>query len=91
MSILDFLLEPPNKRRKTAKGTVEEIKLFGAELIVYDKHNRCLLTDGDYELVLQEVQANVKGSPKKYSSWEDIEIKEVKKFFTFSSVRILTF
>jgi len=57
---------------------MEETKLFGSELIVYDKHNRCLLTDGDYELVLQEVQANVKGSPKKLSSWETIgEIKEV--------------
>jgi hypothetical protein len=58
---------------------MEETKLFGSELIVYDKHNRCLLTDGDYELVLQEVQANVKGSPKKLSSWETIgEIKEVR-------------
>ncbi|PSN48543.1 hypothetical protein C0J52_05918 [Blattella germanica] len=61
-----------------SNGDVDtETKLFGSELIVYDKHNRCLLTDGDYELVLQEVQANVKGSPKKLSSWETIgEIKE---------------
>jgi polycomb protein SUZ12 len=60
---------------------LEDTKLFGSELIVYDKHNRCLLTDGDYELVLQEVQANVKGSPKKLSSWETIgEIKEVSIF-----------
>lgn len=58
--------------------------MFGSELIVYDKHNRCLLTDGDYELVLQEVQANVKGSPKKLSSWESIgEIKEVSGFHSF--------
>ncbi|XP_021916525.1 polycomb protein suz12-B isoform X2 [Zootermopsis nevadensis] len=76
----DVDMEPAQKRRKSSgplKGTVEETKLFGSELIVYDKHNRCLLTDGDYELVLQEVQANVKGSPKKLSSWESIgEIKE---------------
>jgi polycomb protein SUZ12 len=64
------------------KGSMEGTKLFGSELIVYDKHNRCLLTDGDYELVLQEVQANVKGSPKKLSSWEAIgEIKEVSVVF----------
>jgi polycomb protein SUZ12 len=63
---------------------MEETKLFGSELIVYDKHNRCLLTDGDYELVLQEVQANVKGSPKKLSSWETIgEIKEVSRILAF--------
>ncbi|KAJ4427928.1 hypothetical protein ANN_23938, partial [Periplaneta americana] len=71
---------PAQKRRKSSgplKNSLEETKLFGSELIVYDKHNRCLLTDGDYELVLQEVQANVKGSPKKLSSWETIgEIKE---------------
>ncbi|KAJ9575928.1 hypothetical protein L9F63_007240, partial [Diploptera punctata] len=80
MSNGDVDTEPAQKRRKSSgplKNPMEETKLFGSELIVYDKHNRCLLTDGDYELVLQEVQANVKGSPKKLSSWETIgEIKE---------------
>ncbi|PNF35214.1 Polycomb protein suz12-B [Cryptotermes secundus] len=80
MSNGDGDTEPAQKRRKSSgpvKGLLEDTKLFGSELIVYDKHNRCLLTDGDYELVLQEVQANVKGSPKKLSSWETIgEIKE---------------
>lgn len=79
-----YITEPAQKRRKSSgpvKGLLEDTKLFGSELIVYDKHNRCLLTDGDYELVLQEVQANVKGSPKKLSSWEAIgEIKEVSIF-----------
>jgi polycomb protein SUZ12 len=68
---------------------LEDAKLFGSELIVYDKHNRCLLTDGDYELVLQEVQANVKGSPKKLSSWETIgEIKEVGVFLPPEDFRL---
>ncbi|XP_066993740.2 polycomb protein suz12-B [Anabrus simplex] len=73
--------EPAQKRRKSSsgplKGQTEEVKLFGSELVVYDKHNRCLLRNGDYELVLQEVTANVRSSPKKHSSWEAIgEIKE---------------
>lgn len=54
-------------------------------MIVYDKHNRCLLIDGDYELCLQEVQANVRSSPKKHSSWESVpEITECKPFEVFS-------
>lgn len=77
-----YFSEPDQKRRKSANGSIknggDEVKLYGSELIVYDKHNRCLLTDGDYELGLQEVQTNVRASPKKHSSWECItEIKEV--------------
>ena len=44
--------EPSAKRRKTAKGGEEEPgRAMSAELVVYDKHSRCLLTEGDYELV----------------------------------------
>ncbi|XP_049778791.1 polycomb protein suz12-B [Schistocerca cancellata] len=78
------VLEPAQKRRKSSgpakaqgQNQPEEVKLYGAELVVYDKHNRCLLTDGDYELILQEVQASVRQSPKKHSSWEAIgDVKE---------------
>lgn len=87
-----YISEPAQKRRKSSgsvRGLLEDTKLFGSELIVYDKHNRCLLTDGDYELVLQEVQANVKGSPKKLSSWETIgEIKEVSIFSPHKCVKL---
>ncbi|KAF2879912.1 hypothetical protein ILUMI_26241 [Ignelater luminosus] len=70
--------EPLIKRRKSICNNVnmhmfEESKLYGTELVVYDKHNRCLLTDGDYEVYLQEVIAPTKGSPKKHSGWEDAE------------------
>lgn len=61
--------EPTTKRRKS---NVEESKLYVSELVVYDKHNRCLLSDADYELVLQEVSNTTKSSPKKHSSWENI-------------------
>ncbi|XP_001605309.1 polycomb protein suz12-B isoform X2 [Nasonia vitripennis] len=90
--------EPPQKRRKTANGTAmkgnstEEVKLYGSELVVYDKHNRCLLTDGDYELSLQEVQTSVRASPKKHSSWEVIpDIKDCGPFDVFGRGPTLKF
>ncbi|GLV39453.1 Su(z)12 [Carabus blaptoides fortunei] len=66
--------EPALKRRKSTSimKSFEGSKLYASELIVYDKHNRCLLTDGDYELGLQDVSTNVKTSPRKHSSWECI-------------------
>ncbi|KAJ8687893.1 hypothetical protein QAD02_023688 [Eretmocerus hayati] len=82
--------EPANKKRKGSNGTAirsssEEVKLFGSELVVYDKHNRCLLTDGDYELNLQEVQTSLRSSPKKHSTWESIpDIKDSAPFDAFS-------
>lgn len=62
--------EPLNKRRKSI--LMEDSKLYVSELVVYDKHNRCLLSDADYELVLQEVASTTKSSPRKHSSWENI-------------------
>lgn len=63
--------EPLNKKRKS-NHNYDEAKLYASELVVYDKHNRCLLSDADYELVLQEVSSQGKNSPKKHSSWENI-------------------
>ena len=60
--------EPAHKKRKSIKNQSEDIRIYGAELVVYDKHQRCLLTDGEYQLVLQEL--GQKNSPKKLSSWE---------------------
>ncbi|XP_063976652.1 polycomb protein suz12-B [Diachasmimorpha longicaudata] len=96
MNNCDLDSEPAQKRRKSSPGTIknggEEVKLYGSELIVYDKHNRCLLTDGDYELGLQEVQTNVRSSPKKHSSWETIsDIKECGPFEVFSRGPTLKF
>lgn len=60
--------EPAQKKRKSMKNTAEDIHYYGAELVVYDKHQRCLLTDGEYQLVLQDL--GQRNSPKKLSSWE---------------------
>ena len=76
--------EAPHKRRKLSSCSalkIEEAKVYGTELIVYDKYNRCLLTDAEYELSLQEILVNARSSPKKYSSWETIpEVKDCTPF-----------
>lgn len=65
--------EPVLKKRKSSSNfSFEDSKLYGSELIIYDKHNRCLLSDGDYEVVLHEVTSSMKNSPKKHSSWENV-------------------
>ncbi|XP_018340905.1 PREDICTED: polycomb protein suz12-B isoform X1 [Trachymyrmex septentrionalis] len=90
------LEEPAQKRRKSSTGMIkvngEEVKQYGSELTVYDKHNRCLLTDGEYELGLQEVQTNIRSSPKKHSCWETmVDIKECEPFDMFRQGPTLKF
>ena len=92
--------EPSAKRRKG-----KEIETYGdevgrivtAELVVYDKHSRCLLTEGEYELVLGEGEGfNSKISPaKKNSSWEIIDAETANmsssQFSVFSQCPTLKF
>lgn len=66
--------EPSAKRQKLSTSS----KLFGTELIIYDKYGRCLLKEGDYELNVQEIlphqqQMQKYNSPKKNSTWETIQ------------------
>ena len=75
-------LEPAAKRRKLLRGSTDDSKVLTAELVVYDRHSRCLLTEGEYELVLNEVEAATaaKISPKKNNtSWETINLDRVEK------------
>lgn len=63
-----FSVEPSAKRLKTCTHITYE-----SELVVFDKHSRCLLKDGEYELLLQERYPTAKTySPKKYPAWEVI-------------------
>ncbi|XP_023014912.1 polycomb protein Su(z)12 [Leptinotarsa decemlineata] len=62
--------EPALKKRKS-NGT-DNTKLYGAELTVYDKHNRCYLSDGDYDIVVHDFSGNPKNNLKKHSSWESV-------------------
>ncbi|XP_050295462.1 polycomb protein Suz12 [Anthonomus grandis grandis] len=64
--------EPAAKKRKSSGES--PTKLYSAELTIYDKHNRCYLSDGDYDIVVQEL-SNIltqKKSQKKHSSWENV-------------------
>ncbi|KAJ8963610.1 hypothetical protein NQ314_005510 [Rhamnusium bicolor] len=61
------------KKRKSNGSTLENnTKLYGAELTIYDKHNRCYLSDGDYDIVVQDFSTNSRNSPEKHSSWENV-------------------
>ncbi|XP_076272438.1 polycomb protein Su(z)12 isoform X1 [Rhynchophorus ferrugineus] len=62
--------EPAAKKRKSCNEN--NVKTYGAELTIYDKHNRCYLSDGDYDVVLHDVSTVSKNSPKKHSNWENI-------------------
>lgn len=59
----------------TTTATVKiEMKTYETELLVFDKYNRCSLSDGEYELTLTEhMSASPKTvSPKKHPTWEII-------------------
>ncbi|XP_069161563.1 polycomb protein suz12-A isoform X2 [Procambarus clarkii] len=65
---------------------------FG-ELVMFDRHGRCLLTPGQYELML-ELQAGestqlCKSSPKKNASWESIDT--LKFDGIFNNIPVLKF
>ncbi|KAL1517773.1 hypothetical protein ABEB36_001496 [Hypothenemus hampei] len=64
--------EPAAKKRKSSNEN--SVKIFSAELTIYDKHNRCYLTDGDYDIVVQDYTQNVpsKNGQKRHSSWENV-------------------
>ncbi|XP_026762538.1 polycomb protein suz12-B [Galleria mellonella] len=77
--------EPVTKRLKSTStdhlnsSDIKWTKLYGSELIVYDKHNRCLLTNGEYDLVLHDASpggrsATIARSPHKalMAQWETI-------------------
>ena len=103
--------EPAKKKRKQANDDEEdgekeeeeendEGRVVSAELVVYDKHSRCLLTEGEYELVMAEEEGGKnRRSPSKSSSWEIIDVEpgssidgnSANQFNVFSSSPTLKF
>ncbi|KAK8731428.1 hypothetical protein OTU49_007605 [Cherax quadricarinatus] len=66
---------------------------YAGELVMFDRHGRCLLTPGQYELML-ELQAGettqlCKSSPKKNASWESIDT--LKFDGIFNNIPVLKF
>lgn len=82
--------EPSAKR-------VNSSKVYGAELVIFDKQNRCLLTNGEYALALEEIiQTPTNMSPKKLANWETIpdvalDDNSFKPFDTFDKCPTLKF
>ena len=96
--------EPAKKKRKGDEGREEEDeeeegRVVSAELVVYDKHSRCLLTEGEYELVMAEEEGRNRKSPSKSASWEIIDVEpgssidgnSANQFNVFSSSPTLKF
>lgn len=57
------------------KSQDQTSRCFETELVIFDKHNRCSLSDGEYELTLQECTNPAQPkiySPKKHPTWEVI-------------------
>ncbi|XP_054155235.1 polycomb protein suz12-A-like [Oppia nitens] len=68
--------EPSMKKRR-----LDTKDYYKAELIVFDKHKTCLLTDGEYTVVLQQClppKANKLAKYGKYSKWQEISVEDIK-------------
>ncbi|XP_065211884.1 polycomb protein Suz12 [Planococcus citri] len=65
---------PAAKKRKISNGVDEKVYEFqyGTNLTVYDKRNRCLLPDGDYQLLMHELTQNSPKLSHVNTSWETI-------------------
>ncbi|ESP03845.1 hypothetical protein LOTGIDRAFT_71464, partial [Lottia gigantea] len=84
--------EPPVKRRKNGhNGHLEsDSVVYCAELVIYDKNKRCLLTDGEYELLLRE--QGLKSMQKKNATWETVvDGKSMGPYEVFSNRPTLKF
>ena len=71
--------EPPQKRRKNGRVSYheEEPMLFGASLRVYDRNCQCLLGDGQYQVVLSDLQPR-EMPPGRAASWLSVQDTQVR-------------
>jgi hypothetical protein len=74
-------------RGEKAKSLSESIS-YQTELVVYDKHRQCLLTDGEYECALEETGSFTSVPSGKHSSWETVS--EGKVYVILSSADVAT-
>lgn len=49
-------------------------KEYGANLIIHDKQNRCLLKDGDYDCIVEEINVSPISAAGKSASWERLKV-----------------
>lgn len=64
-------------------------KEFGANLVIYDKQNRCLLKDGDYDCIVEEINTKPISTIGKSASWErlkvNIDFLNIVQMYIFSN------
>lgn len=63
-------------------------KEFGANLIIHDKQNRCLLKDGDYDCIVEEISVSPVSAAGKSASWERLKVNIVYLFSSFEYIYI---
>lgn len=72
-----FISEPSHKKRKMSikDGNGLNKKEIGANLIIHDKQNRCLLKDGDYDCIVEEINVSpVTAAVGRSASWERLKV-----------------
>jgi len=72
---------------ETSSTCETEHKVYTAELIVFDNNKHCLLTDGDYELALNEKNkkpGRKKGILSNRTSWENVFEGQMGPFEVFA-------
>lgn len=87
-------VSPSPKRRKLSNSTPEratssehsirDYATYFTELVLIDKQNRCQLTDGDYEVTLQQVKPKLPHF--KRASWETISSSPVRLYFFIHAI-----
>ncbi|KAL8584925.1 hypothetical protein ACOMHN_043562 [Nucella lapillus] len=85
--------EPPQKRRKNGRMSYheEEPMLFGAALRVYDRNCQCLLGNGQYQVVLSDLQPR-EVPPGRAASWLSVEdTQALEPFEVFDKLPTIKF
>ncbi|XP_076459163.1 polycomb protein suz12-like [Babylonia areolata] len=85
--------EPPQKRRKNGRVSYheEEPLLLGAALRVYDRNCQCLLGNGQYQVVLSDLQPR-EVPPGRAASWLSVEdTQALEPFEVFDKLPTIKF
>lgn len=72
-----FISEPSHKKRKMSikDGNGLSKKEIGTNLIINDKQNRCLLNEGDYDCIVEEINVSpVTAAVGRPASWERLKV-----------------
>ncbi|KAK7112534.1 polycomb protein suz12-like isoform X2 [Littorina saxatilis] len=85
--------EPPQKRRKNGRVSFheEDPLLFGAALRVYDRNQQCLLGNGQYQVVLADLQP-LEAPPGRAASWLSVQdTQALEPFEVFDKLPTIKF